>query len=73
MAFRSEHFEWKELVHPALHTVQDDRAAAHAAALADDGFGLGVLFRDRRAKEPASHGASATLAEIEQEFAVCGP
>lgn len=44
---------------------------AHAAVLADEGFSLGVLFRDHRAKEPAPYGASATHADIEQGFAVC--
>jgi hypothetical protein len=46
-------------------------AFAYAAVLADDGFGLRVLFRDHRAKGSAPSGASATLADIEQEFAVC--
>jgi 2-oxoglutarate ferredoxin oxidoreductase subunit beta len=71
LAFRSEHFAWKERVRPAPRTVENDRAAAHAAALADDGFDLGVLFRDHRAAAPASSVARATLTEIESEFAVC--
>jgi 2-oxoglutarate ferredoxin oxidoreductase subunit beta len=71
IAFRSEHFGWKERVRPTLQTIENDRAAAHAAVLGDDGFSLGVLFRDYRAKAPVSSGASATLADIEREFAVC--
>jgi 2-oxoglutarate ferredoxin oxidoreductase subunit beta len=71
LAFRSEHFEWKERVHPGLQTVENDRATAHAAALSDDGFGLGVLFRDQRATAPAPSTARADLAEIESAFTVC--
>jgi 2-oxoglutarate ferredoxin oxidoreductase subunit beta len=71
IAFRSEHFEWKERVRPAVQTIENDRAAAHAAVLTDDGFGLGVLFRDHRTKAPVSSDRSATLVDIEQEFAVC--
>jgi hypothetical protein len=39
--------------------------------LADDGYGLGVLFMDRQAPAPASSSATASLVEIEAEFAVC--
>ena len=71
MAFRSERFEWKERVHAAFHTVENDRAAAYAGLLADDGFGLGILFKDYRAPAPAASPTTASLAEIEGEFAVC--
>jgi 2-oxoglutarate ferredoxin oxidoreductase subunit beta len=71
LAFRSAQFEWKERVHPVLSTIDNDRAAAHAAALSDDGFGLGVLFRDHRSVAPMSATARATLTEIESAFTVC--
>ncbi len=72
MAFRSEEFEWKERVHLAAPTVERDRAAGHTALLADDGYGIGVLFRDPgRSPAPKPHG-STTLAHIESYFQVCG-
>ncbi|WP_454620855.1 thiamine pyrophosphate-dependent enzyme [Bradyrhizobium cenepequi] len=71
MAFRSEEFGWKESVHPLARTVTNDRAAAHAAILADDGFGLGVIFRDRRAASAPQSPTRTSLAEIEKQFAVC--
>jgi 2-oxoglutarate ferredoxin oxidoreductase subunit beta len=71
MAFRSEQFGWKESVHPALRAIDNGRAAAHAALLADDGYGLGILFKEGRAPASAASAARASLAEIEEEFAVC--
>jgi hypothetical protein len=58
-------------VHPIACTVRDDRAAAHAAILADDGFSLGVIFKDHRAVSPARPLAQTSLDEIEKQFAVC--
>ena len=71
MAFRSEEFGWKERVHPVARTIEDDRAAAHAAVLAEDGYSLGVLFKDHRPSLPARYVAQSSLSEIEQQFAVC--
>ncbi len=71
MAFRSEEFGWKEQVHPASHTIENDRAAAHAAILADDGFSLGVLFKDTQPDTASRPTAKTSLAEIEQQFSVC--
>jgi 2-oxoglutarate ferredoxin oxidoreductase subunit beta len=70
MAFRSEEFGWKKNVHPASHTVENDRAAAHAAALADDGYGLGILFKGERTAVPKASAPTTTVAEIEKQFAV---
>lgn len=70
MAFRSEEFGWKENVHPASRVIETDRAAAHAAALADDGFSLGILFQGERLAAPKSEGPAATLAQIEKQFIV---
>jgi 2-oxoglutarate/2-oxoacid ferredoxin oxidoreductase subunit beta len=71
MAFRSEQFGWKDSVHAASNTIDDDRAAAHAAAIADDGYSLGVLFRDHRTSIPARPAAKASLTQIETQFMVC--
>lgn len=70
MAFRSEEFGWKDSVHPAARPVEDDRTAAHAAVLADDGFGLGVLFRDHAVRPPSRSAARVQLPEIEKAFIV---
>ncbi len=71
MAFRSEQFGWKDSVRATSHAIEDDRAAAHAAAIADDGYSLGVLFRDHRASIPARPAAKASLTQIETQFMVC--
>ncbi len=71
VAFRFEEFGWKENVHPVAVTVENDRADAHAAELADDGFGLGILFKDHRAVQPAKPAPAGSLEQIEKEFAVC--
>jgi 2-oxoglutarate ferredoxin oxidoreductase subunit beta len=70
VAFRREEFDWKASVHPVKQSIEDDRAAAHAAILADDGFGLGVVFRDHRTLKPAPEPKRASLAEIESEFMI---
>lgn len=72
MAFRSEAFGWKESVHPASLTVIDDRAAAQAATLADDGYSLGLLFKDHRPSLPRQTAPLASLADVEAQFGVCG-
>lgn len=70
VTFRPEEFEWREIVHPAGSTVVQDRAAATAAVMADDGFGLGVLFRGDLAAVTGPRPATATLAQIERQFLV---
>ena len=72
ISFRSEQFGWKETVHDGPMVIENDRAAAHAAVLADDGMGLGIVFRDKREKSPIRAVALATLEEIEAQFQVCG-
>ena len=72
VAFRSEEFGWKESVHPASRVIEQDRAAAYAALVADDGFSLGVLFKDHRAQFPAREAPKSSLSEIEAQFEVCG-
>lgn len=51
--------------------IENDRAAAHAAVIADDGRGLGIVFRDRRTVTSAAASPKATLEEIEMQFTVC--
>ena len=72
IAFRSEEFGWKDQVHPASPTIENDRAAGYAAIAADDGFSLGVLFRDNRRQRIAAGASRSSLSEIESEFRVCG-
>ncbi|WP_445489578.1 thiamine pyrophosphate-dependent enzyme [Rhodopseudomonas sp. RCAM05734] len=72
MAFRSEAFGWKENVHPTSLSIVDDRAAAQAATLADDGYSLGLLFKDHRPSLPRSSAPLASLADVEEQFRVCG-
>jgi 2-oxoglutarate ferredoxin oxidoreductase subunit beta len=71
MAFRSEAFGWKESVHASSATIMDDRGAAQAAALADDGFGLGLLFKDHRGSPHQQTLPKMSLLEVERQFAVC--
>lgn len=72
MAFRSEAFGWKANVHPTSLSIVDDRGAAQAATLADDGYSLGLLFKDHRPSQPRQAGPLASLANIEAQFSVCG-
>ena len=71
MAFRSEEFGWKEQVHLAQPTIENDRAAAYAALTVDDGFSLGILFRDHGNWRTATGSSKSSLSEIESEFQVC--
>lgn len=68
VSFRSEEFIWRHGVHPAERTIENDRAAAHAALLGDDGLSLGILFKDNRPSPTRAAARSASLAEIEREF-----
>jgi len=72
MAFRSEAFGWKANVHPTPLSIVDDRAAAQAATLADDGYSLGLLFKDHRPSLPRQTAPLASLAQVEAQFQVCG-
>jgi len=71
LAFRPEEFAWKDKVHPGPAAIEMDRAAAINRLLADDGFGLGVLFKAARDPVPPQASASPSLAEIERQFAIC--
>jgi hypothetical protein len=43
-----------------------------AAMVADDGFSLGVLFKDYRTSTTAPGASKSSLSEIESQFEVCG-
>jgi 2-oxoglutarate ferredoxin oxidoreductase subunit beta len=68
VTFRPEQFEWKEKVRIADNIVENDRAEATAAVLADDGYTLGLLFRGERATLPGWSQARTTLGDIERQF-----
>ena len=70
ITFRPEQTDWKKQMRPLVRSVEDDRAAAAALALADDGFGLGVLFRGERAPVAPPLEPHTSLADIEREFSV---
>jgi 2-oxoglutarate ferredoxin oxidoreductase subunit beta len=70
VTFRPEQRQWKELVHAAPVAVTDDAARAARRIMTDDGFNLGVLYAGSRAVYARAHEASATVAEIETEFAL---
>jgi len=70
VTFRPEQMGWKKLVRPAALSVDQDRAAATALVLADDGFSLGVLFRGERAPAAPASKPQISIADIEREFAL---
>jgi hypothetical protein len=51
-------------------SVEQDRAAATALALGDDGFSLGVLYRGDRAPVAPALKPQMPVSDIEREFAV---
>jgi len=71
ITFRPEEFEWKEKVRPRSQGIDDNRAAAIATILADDGFSLGIAFKgERAAAAPRTNEPTITVSEIEKQFAV---
>ncbi len=70
ITFRPEEFEWKSKVRHDAVAVHNDRGPAAAAALSDDGFSLGVLFRGTGAPTEVPIQAKSSLAAIEQQFLV---
>jgi len=72
ITFRPEQSKWKQKVWSGGVTIENDRAAATAAVLADDGFNLGLLFRGDRAPAPTRSEPTMTCEEIERQFAVSG-
>jgi 2-oxoglutarate ferredoxin oxidoreductase subunit beta len=70
ITFRPEQFDWKANVRPVTTTIENDRATANAAILADDGFGLGVLFKGERSTISRRAEATTTVSQIERQFAI---
>jgi 2-oxoglutarate ferredoxin oxidoreductase subunit beta len=70
VTFRPEQRQWKELVHAAPVAETDDPAHAARRVMNDDGFNIGVLYAGNRTVYAPAHAASATLADIEAEFAL---
>jgi len=68
VTFRPEQREWKHQVHPLPEGPLSDPGQAAQMLHADDGLGLGLAYAQRLPVWPAPHQASATLAELEQEF-----
>lgn len=70
VTFRPEQSGWKKQVRALTDGAERDRAAATALALADDGFGLGVLYRGDRAPVAPAPVPQTTVADIEREFMI---
>ena len=70
ITFRPEQTGWKKLVRPSTISIEQDRAAATALALGDDGFSLGVLYRGDRAPVAPALMPSIAVTDIEREFAL---
>ena len=70
VTFRPEQRQWKELVHAAPVAETDDPARAARRIMTDDGFNIGVLYAGARPVYTRAAEASASLAEIEAEFAL---
>ncbi|MBS0534726.1 MAG: 2-oxoacid:ferredoxin oxidoreductase subunit beta [Proteobacteria bacterium] len=69
ITFRPEQRDWKKMVRPSTLSVEQDRAAATALVLADDGFSLGVLYRGDRASIAPALPTETTMGDVEREFA----
>jgi 2-oxoglutarate ferredoxin oxidoreductase subunit beta len=70
VTFRPEQRHWKELVHAAPVAETDDPARAARRIMTDDGFNMGVLYAGARPAYARAQEASASLADIEAEFAI---
>jgi len=60
------------MVRQSASPLATDPVAATALVLADDGFGLGVLYRGDSPQAPAAPTPTATLPAIEGQFALGG-
>jgi len=70
ITFRPEQAAWKKQVRPLPLSIERDRAAAAAEALADDGLGIGVLYRGERAPVVTPPQPQIAVADIEREFVI---
>lgn len=69
ITFRPEQRDWKKMVRSSALSIEQDRAAATALVLADDGFSLGVLYRGDRAAVAPALKPEITMGDVEREFA----
>jgi len=70
VTFRPEQREWKNHVHRANVPETDDPARAARRIMTDDGFNLGVLYAGSRPPYVRPREARATVAQLEEEFAL---
>jgi 2-oxoglutarate ferredoxin oxidoreductase subunit beta len=70
VTFRPEQSAWKRMVRPGAAPIENDRVAATASILGDDGFSLGTVFKGERAPVAASVQKAVSLADIEAQFAL---
>lgn len=70
MAFRSEEFGWKHKVHAFGQCIEGDRAAAMSSLAKDDGYGLGVVFRNHSTIKQTSGNANRSIEDMERAFIV---
>ena len=70
VTFRPEQREWKKMVRPSAISIEQDRAAATALVLADDGFSMGVLYRGDRAPIAPALKPEISVADVEREVRV---
>lgn len=70
VTFRPEQREWKNHVHRATVPETDDPARAARRIMTDDGFNLGVLYAGSRPVYQRQRETRATVAQIEEEFAL---
>jgi len=70
VTFRPEQREWKDHVHKASVPETDDPARAARRIMTDDGFNMGVLYAGSRAVYQRARETRATVAQIEEAFAL---
>ncbi len=70
VTFRPDQREWGKKVHAASVAPTDDPARAARRIMTDDGFNTGVLYAGNRAPYRAARGESATIAVLEEGFAL---
>ena len=68
ITFRAEEFEWKTRVRQTGVLVPSDRGGAISTSLEDDGFDLGILFRDNEPAADVSATPKTTPDALEQLF-----
>jgi 2-oxoglutarate/2-oxoacid ferredoxin oxidoreductase subunit beta len=70
VTFREEQREWKSMVRPAAVEPTTDSAQAARRLMTDDGFNIGVLYRGNRAPYGRERKVTASVADLDAEFAL---